>query len=271
MTDGERGRATEKDPPSHRLHDRGKERHDAREQEEGDGGAAERHRRESPVDGAEREPGHGRDDEPRNDPPSPGSRPHQRFGRGAALGLTLTRLLLGPGVLLIAALGGDGRILGAVVVVATLTDIFDGKVARRFGVATAELRRLDSIADTIFYAGAGIALWLRHADVLRASAPLLIAFLAMQVGGHLLDVWKFGRDTSYHTWSGRAFGVALCIAVTLVFWTGHGGGWLNAALIVGMVAHLDACAITMILPSWHHDVHTIRNAVRIRRDSESRT
>lgn len=192
-------------------------------------------------------------------------------GSGAALGLTLTRLLLGPGVVLIAALGGDGRILGAVVVVATLTDIFDGKVARRFGVATGELRRLDSIADTIFYAGAGIALWLRHAEVLRASAPLLVAFLAMQVAGHLLDVWKFGRDTSYHTWSGRAFGVVLCIAVTLVFWTGHGGDWLNAALIVGMVAHLDACAITMILPSWHHDVHTIRNAVRIRRSSESRT
>jgi phosphatidylglycerophosphate synthase len=168
-------------------------------------------------------------------------------------------------VALIGAMGGDGRILGGAVVLATLTDIFDGKVARHFGVATARLRRLDSIADTIFYAGAGVALWLRHADVLRSRALLVLAFLAMQTGGHLLDVWKFGRDTSYHTWSGRAFGVVLCIAVTLVFWTGHSDGWLTAALIIGMIAHLDAFAITMILPSWHHDVHTIRNAVRLRR------
>jgi len=40
------------------------------------------------------------------------------------------------------------------------------------------------MADTIFYIGAGIALWLRHEDLLRARLPLIITFLIMQVGGH---------------------------------------------------------------------------------------
>jgi CDP-diacylglycerol--glycerol-3-phosphate 3-phosphatidyltransferase len=167
-------------------------------------------------------------------------------------------------MLLLAMFGDDGRLLGSGVIVATLTDICDGVVARRFGVASAALRRFDSVADTVFYAGTGVALWLRHSDMLRQRGVLIVAFVVMQVGGHLFDVWKFGRDTSYHTWSGRTFGAVLCIATTLVFWTGHGGAWLTTALVIGLIAHVDAFAISMILPEWHHDVNTIRNAMRLR-------
>lgn len=188
-----------------------------------------------------------------------------RLGRAGALSLTSTRLLLGPLMPLAAAWGSDGRILAGAVVIATLTDVFDGKVARRFGVATAGLRRFDSMADTIFYVGAGIALWLRHADVVRERALLIIAFVAMQAGGHLFDVWKFGRDTSYHTWSGRVFGVLLCVATTAIFWGSTTSGWLTLALVAGIIAHADAFIITMILPAWQHDVHSIPNALRLRR------
>lgn len=189
----------------------------------------------------------------------------QRLGRIGALTLTVIRLLLGPAMVFVAGWDGDGWILSAAVVAATLSDIFDGKVARRFGVATSGLRRFDSMADTVFYIGAGIALWLRHSDILRARLLLIVVFVVMQVGGHLLDLWKFGRDTSYHTWSGRLFGVLLGIATTFIFWSGHGGSWFTLALIAGIVAHLDAFVITMILPEWQHDVHTIRNALRLRR------
>jgi CDP-diacylglycerol--glycerol-3-phosphate 3-phosphatidyltransferase len=189
----------------------------------------------------------------------------QRFGRAGALTLTTIRLLLGPVMVLVAIGSADGRILAGAVIVATLSDIFDGKVARRYGVATAGLRRFDSIADTVFYIGAGSALWLRHADVLTARMTLIVAFLVMQVGGHLLDVWKFGRDTSYHTWTGRAFGILLGIATTGIFWTGRGGEWLTLALAAGIVAHVDALVISLILPDWQHDVHHVRNALRLRR------
>lgn len=185
--------------------------------------------------------------------------------RVGVLALTSIRLALGPVMVLVAVRGGEGRILAGAVVIATLTDIFDGKVARRFGVATAGLRRFDSMADTVFYVGAGVALWLRHADLLRDRIVLVLAFVAMQVGGHLFDVWKFGRDTSYHTWSGRAFGVLLCVATTVTFLCNAGGALLTLSLAAGIIAHLDAFIITMILPTWQHDVHTIPNALRLRR------
>ena len=189
----------------------------------------------------------------------------RRLGRLAALSLTVTRIVLAPVVLVAAATGHYVRWIALAVIVAALSDVYDGKIARHFGVASAGLRRFDSIADTVFYTGVGLSLWLSHPDIVRSHAVLLIAFVVMQVAGHAVDVWKFGRDTSYHTWSGRAFGLMLFVSMTLIFWTGQSGGWLTAALIVGMLAHLDAFVITMVLPEWDHDVHTIRNAGRIRR------
>src|SRR5439155_4023289 len=83
--------------------------------------------------------------------------------------------------------------------------------------------------------------------------------------GHAIDLKKFGRSTSYHTWSGRAFGVLLFIACAVILSGANGEAWLVAALVWGMVAHVDAFAISMILPEWRHDVGTIRRAFRLRR------
>ncbi len=196
--------------------------------------------------------------------------PHQRLGRAAALALTLTRLALGPIDLLLARQGADGRLLAASVLIAALSDVYDGKVARRFAVDTANLRRFDSMTDTLFYLCVAVAVWMLHPGIIRSHMILLIAFVVMQIGGYLFDVAKFGRDTSYHTWTGRTFGLALFVAATLIFWTGNASPWLAIALVIGLISHLDALIITIVLPEWHHDVHTIRNALRIRADFKQR-
>jgi CDP-diacylglycerol--glycerol-3-phosphate 3-phosphatidyltransferase len=217
-----------------------------------------------PVDPASRERGHR--DQHYDREQGPKSASHQRFGRGAALSLTLTRLALGPIAILLASQRADGRLLAAAVVIAGISDVYDGKIARHFGVDTPGLRRFDSIADTLFYLCIAAAVWMVHPDIIRSHWPLLAAFMAMQIGGHLFDLKKFGRDTSYHTWTGRAFGLSLFLAVPLIFWTGHAAPWLAIALIIGLISHIDALIITLTLPEWRHDVHTIANARRIRDD-----
>lgn len=195
---------------------------------------------------------------------------HQGFGRAAALSLTITRLALGPIAILLASQGADGRLLAAAVVIASISDVYDGKIARHFGVDTPGLRRFDSIADTLFYICIAVAVWMLHPGIIRSHWPLLVAFTVMQVGGHLLDLKKFGRDTSYHTWTGRAFGLSLFVAAPVIFWTGYATPWLAIALVIGLIAHVDALIITLTLPEWHHDVHTIANARRIREEFKRR-
>ena len=64
--------------------------------------------------------------------------------------LTTLRLLLGPIALALRADECSTRwIYLPILIPATLSDIYDGILARRFGVATPALRRYDSITDVI--------------------------------------------------------------------------------------------------------------------------
>lgn len=192
--------------------------------------------------------------------------PDQRLGRAASLALTSIRLAFAPFALALAYSDADGRLLAGLVVVESVMDVYDGKIARRFGVVTPGLRRFDSITDTIFFICIAIAIWILHPDVIRDHIGLLVVFVVVQIAGYVLDFAKFGRDTSYHTWSARTFGVALFVSTSLVFWNGNADPWISVALILGTVSNLDAIAISLILPVWRHDVRTIPAALRIRHD-----
>ena len=68
--------------------------------------------------------------------------------------LTLLRLLLAPVLVWMVYAQAPGLAFAGVIVTAFVSDVFDGVVARKLGVATAELRLLDSRVDLVFYATA---------------------------------------------------------------------------------------------------------------------
>ena len=86
----------------------------------------------------------------------------QRYGYAASLALTLLRLVLAIPFIAIGITRGSGKSAAAVLVLGFTSDVYDGIVARRFGVATAGLRRLDSGVDTVFYLAAAFCLWRLH-------------------------------------------------------------------------------------------------------------
>ena len=86
--------------------------------------------------------------------------------------LTLARIPLGVVFLLVA---GDTRWALAVLVVAGLTDVFDGIIARRHATAQSSHRGdwLDPLCDKLFALGVVIGLWLTR------SPPLGLLFLLL--------------------------------------------------------------------------------------------
>src|SRR6478672_3777989 len=126
---------------------------------------------DTPVDSANRE----HDDRDHREDGDRGTNSSQQraLGRAAALSLTVTRLALGPVAVLLASQRADGRLLAAAVIIASLSDVYDGKIARRFGVDTPGLRRFDSIADTVFYIFVAAAIWMLHPDTIRSHGLLL--------------------------------------------------------------------------------------------------
>ena len=83
-------------------------------------------------------------------------------------------------------------------IVAVLSDYFDGVTARRLGVATANLRRLDSIVDTIFYVVAISVAWVLHPESIQKYTVALVILILLEIFRYAFDFIKFKREASYH-------------------------------------------------------------------------
>jgi phosphatidylglycerophosphate synthase len=179
--------------------------------------------------------------------------------------LTLLRAALAPVVVLLAFLGPSKAAFGACLVAALLSDVFDGVIARRLGVATPNLRRLDSVADSLFYAAATFAAWhLYPAAITRRLLPLAV-LVALELTRYGFDAVKFHREASYHMWSSRLWGAALFAAFFSLLALGLDTMLIPAAIAIGIVADLEGLAISIVLRDWRNDVPTVLHAIRLRR------
>jgi phosphatidylglycerophosphate synthase len=193
------------------------------------------------------------------------SRSRGRWQQHLPRALTTSRVLLGAIIVALAYSRSSGAALVACVIVALVSDIFDGILARRYGVETAELRRYDSIADTIFYAGVMWATWVLYPSVVRERAALLVGLLALEITRYIFDWMKFRREASYHSLLAKAWGLALAGTVIGLLGWGYAGVPLTAALVLGIVVDTEGLLISLLLPRWHHDVKSVLHAWRIRR------
>lgn len=169
------------------------------------------------------------------------------------------RLLAGP-LLLWTAWQDQRTAFVAIFVLAVLSDIVDGIVARRLGVVTAQLREADSRADLCLYLCVIAAIWRIYPDVLgQYWVPLTIA-IASQCLQWLTALIKYGRLASYHSYSAKIWGITLAIATVALFAYDYAGHTFLAALIIGIFHNLEEVAMTMVLPEWSYDVKTLSDA-----------
>jgi CDP-diacylglycerol--glycerol-3-phosphate 3-phosphatidyltransferase len=189
----------------------------------------------------------------------------QRHYRLAPLALTGLRVALGPTVIVLALVWPHPGAFGSCLLAAFLSDVFDGVLARKLGVATAMLRRLDSIADTIFYLAALLAVWILHPEVILENLVLLTVLVGLELARYALDFWKFGREASYHMWTAKLWGIALFLGFFSILVMGNEGLPATLAIAVGIIADVEGLLISMLLPSWHHDVPSVAHAWRIRK------
>ncbi len=184
--------------------------------------------------------------------------------RALVLALTGLRLVLGPVLVWMAVRGAAGAWAVAVVVLAFASDYFDGVLARRFGVATAGLRRLDSATDTVFFLCAAWAAWRLHADLLAPYLWMVLAVVALELARYALDLAKFGREAAYHAWSAKVWGLSLFVALAALLGFGSAVPWVPLALGLGIVADVEGLVMSLVLPRWTHDVKSLVHAWRIR-------
>jgi phosphatidylglycerophosphate synthase len=183
----------------------------------------------------------------------------RRLATAAVFSLTALRAVLAPLLIFIAWRHAPGWMFAGALTAAFLSDIYDGVIARRFGVATAALRRFDSVTDTFFYFAAVYAVWLLYPEVLRSNLPGILVLGGLEITRYAYDFLKFGREASYHMWSAKLWGIGLFAAFLALLGFGS-ASLIPCAIALGVLADLEGLAASVILKSWQHDIPSIRHA-----------
>jgi phosphatidylglycerophosphate synthase len=179
--------------------------------------------------------------------------------------LTTLRLLMAP-LVLSALYGRLPRFIFVVcLIVAFVTDIYDGKIARRLGVTTPAMRRYDSLTDLAFYLSILWSAWILYPDVVRRFAWGIGAVLLLDAACHLTSFVRFGKPASTHCYSAKAWGILLFAAFAALLGFGMAGWLLWTTIIFGCVAEIESLIILLAANRWPSDVSSVFDAWRLYR------
>jgi len=170
--------------------------------------------------------------------------------------LTTLRLTLGP-IALWCALANVSRIAFLPILVSgTLSDIFDGILARRLGVSTPALRRYDSVTDAIYYLFVLGALWILRKPVIKASIPAISLLIASEIAVMAVSFIRFRKYPATHSYLAKFYGLCLLAALIalLVF---NATNWTILTLAaVAVITNAEIIAIQLSANSPPVDVRS---------------
>ncbi|HTX22587.1 MAG TPA: CDP-alcohol phosphatidyltransferase family protein [Candidatus Aquilonibacter sp.] len=171
--------------------------------------------------------------------------------------LTTLRLLLGPVALVCALTNVPRWIYLPILVTATLSDIFDGILARKFGVAMPALRRYDSITDIIYYLFILAVAWILCRAVITENLWLIALMVLSEAGCISICLIRFGKFPATHSYLAKFYGLCLLAAfiALLVF---NAGSWaVIAPAIIALVTNSEIIAIHLLMDSPPMDVPSV--------------
>ena len=181
--------------------------------------------------------------------------------------LILFRLILAPVILALAYFIGDDSKITIVVLMylGLISDILDGIVARKQGVSSASLRRMDSQTGMVFWLSIGFATWILYPQLIANHYVSIYVILAMEVACYVISLVKFKKETCTHAFLSKLWGITLLIAFTSLIGFNHAGIPFTLAIVMGLISHIDRILITIILPKWTHDIPSAYHAYLIKK------
>jgi phosphatidylglycerophosphate synthase len=182
------------------------------------------------------------------------------------------RFLLIPAIVWL-GLAGQGRLVGAALILAGLTDFLDGYLARRLGQQTAHGAWLDSLADSLLLVAAAASLEILHPRILRENTLLIAATLIVFAASVVLGLIKFRKLGNLHLYSSKVAGGLLYSFAVLTLLMGAyepplltvAAGALIASSAETLVAQLLASSVNeemgsvLLALSRRADVATIQD------------
>ena len=153
-----------------------------------------------------------------------------------------------------------------VLIPALLSDVFDGWIARAFGLESKLGATLDSVADSLMLFVSVYGIWVFHPDVIREHAWLCGTAVGLWALEDVLALARYGRLSSFHTYLSKVVANLLGFFIGWLFLFGFEPWMLYLAAGTSIVASLEELALLRVLPNWRADVRGLWWVLRERRD-----
>ena len=153
-----------------------------------------------------------------------------------------------------------------VLIPALLSDVFDGWIARAFGLESKLGATLDSVADSLMLFVSVYGIWVFHPDVIREHAWLCGTAVGLWALEDVLALARYGRLSSFHTYLSKVVANLLGFFIGWLFLFGFEPWMLYLAAGTSIVASLEELALLRVLPEWRADVRGLWWVLRERRD-----
>ncbi|NMR35881.1 CDP-alcohol phosphatidyltransferase family protein [Chryseobacterium aquaticum] len=184
--------------------------------------------------------------------------------------LIAIRFLFAPVIFFLAfTIAEESRfIILSLMFIGLLTDIFDGIIARKVGVSSEKLRRLDSQVDLVFWLSLGFAAYFINTELIKSQWKNISLIFIMEALCYIISFIKFKKETCTHAFLSKMWGLSLLISFTYLIGFQQAGWAFYLTIILGFVSHLDVILIILILPKWQYDVPSFYHAWKIRKGIE---
>lgn len=177
-----------------------------------------------------------------------------------------SRVVMGIAVLALAVLrpAGYAPAMVALMALGLVSDIADGIVARRLGISTERLRRLDSSVDQVFW-------MMVIAGVIYTALPFFIAYKVplallalLEALTYVVSYVRFGREVATHTIGAKVWTLVMFAFLVQLTLTGGGIWLLWACVATGVASRMEILLILLVLRQWTNDVPSLRHALQLR-------
>lgn len=181
--------------------------------------------------------------------------------------LILFRLLLAPFVVALAYYGDDQSRIWIVILMflGLISDIFDGIIARKQGISSTTLRRMDSQVDLVFWLSIAGACYILNSEIVQENKWGILLVFAMEILCYAVSFIRFGKETCTHAFLSKIWGLTLFIAFVSMIGFSYGGFPLKLAIYLGVISQIDVILIISILPKWQNDIPSSYHAYLIRK------
>jgi CDP-diacylglycerol--glycerol-3-phosphate 3-phosphatidyltransferase len=174
--------------------------------------------------------------------------------------ISALRLLLAP-VLLVLAHARAAHAFLVVLCVSLVSDIVDGKLARRLGLQSELGAALDSWGDFATYMLVPVCAWWLRPEFVRREAGYFVAVVVSYTLPVAIGFVRYRRLTSYHTRAAKLAAYAVGGATVVIF--ADGPAWpFRLATAALVYAELEEILITFTLATWQANVPSLAEARR---------